>query len=283
VALRWRRNTAKVFTIAVSAGLAFTFPASGETRVPADRSLTLAQYIDLGMPSSEAGWTAAERSTARGVLRKLASQDPTRLPRFKSERSGALFEKLTQEEVFRRDALEGRIGEMTSHEFDQHGNKEFAELAYSDSLEAIYAPESTGGLLFDRELIQISELQLTKLLQLRAESEAVQAKLDATPSSSERGDDPDRAPAVDPTLHKAYLKGLDHLLLVGTSKLAVFSIAKDFTAEARADAASHLIEHVPQIVPLLSEESRARLDKILREVSSTPGADPRLAALLGTR
>lgn len=99
---RMSRNTAKAFTIVILAGLVFTLSASSETRVPPDHSLTLDQYIALGMPKPEADWNADERSAARSILRKLAEQDPTQLPRFRSERSGALFEKLTQEEVFRR-------------------------------------------------------------------------------------------------------------------------------------------------------------------------------------
>jgi len=276
------RNMAKTLTIAILAGLALGFSASGGSRVPPDHSLTVEQYVDLGMPVSGVNWTADERSTARSILRKLASQDPTQLPRFRSKRSGALFEKLTREEVFRRDELEGRMGELTSSEFENLSAKGLEKLAYGDSLEAIYAPESTGGLLFDRERVEICEQQLLRVLQLRSESDAVQARVDAIASSGERGGDTTHGPLPDPTLQKKYLKHLDRLFFVCATKLAVYSVAQEFTAEARADAAAHLLQHVPEIAPLLSEESRAGLERILREVSSTPGADPRLAGLLHT-
>lgn len=255
--------------------LALSLPCvagSSEVRVPPDHSLTVEEYIQLGMPPLEPDWSRDERATARSILRELGEQRPSQLPRFASDRSGPLFEKLVHEESFRREELEGRIGEMTGQEIDQLGPDELAQTIRRDSLEGIYAPEATGGLLFDRELVEMAAQRLQKALELRANIESNLAEAEAVPRSSTRGKD-------FAARYRELLQVCDQILVQRLSQLAAFAIAEQFSPPARSDATSHLIQRVPQIAPFLSAEAGARLHEMLKDISAGASADPRLTAL----
>src|SRR5215470_16523975 len=108
------RILAVTLTLVLSCGA-----VSSDAQVPPDESLTIAEYIRLGMPDPRSDWTKEDRSAARSILRELAGKNPTQLPRFGSAHSGVLFERLVHEEVYRRDALEGEVGDLTGREFDR--------------------------------------------------------------------------------------------------------------------------------------------------------------------
>ena len=245
-------------------------PDSGQ--VPPDLSLTIDQYLVLGIPKLELDWTADQRSMVRSILRKLAEHDPVQLPRFASDRSGSLFEKLVQEEIFRRSGSEGEIGNMPGRELDQLTGDQFAQIAHRGSLAGIYAPESTGGLLFDRELVEIGAHQLRKILKLRAEIAEKLADAEASFTTDLRGQD-------FATRYRELLRTSDGVLVQQLLQMAAFAIAESATPPARDDATSHILEQVPQIAPLLSIELRGLLGEALREASAAPTADPRLAEL----
>ena len=79
-----------------------------DVRPPADKSLTLAQYIQAGMPAHDRSWTAADMATATDVLNALALKDTGHLPRYQSERSGKAFARLTADgnlDFYRNRAL----------------------------------------------------------------------------------------------------------------------------------------------------------------------------------
>lgn len=63
----------------------------------ADRSLTTNALIDKGLPAPDRTWTASDVEKAAGILAKLTTDE---LPRSGSERSGAVFRRLTSVESF---------------------------------------------------------------------------------------------------------------------------------------------------------------------------------------
>ncbi len=64
--------------------------------VPADRSLTLGEYIKAGMPAYDREWSGEDMARAAVVLTGIAEKDPGHLPRYESEKSGELFGRLTE-------------------------------------------------------------------------------------------------------------------------------------------------------------------------------------------
>lgn len=60
-----------------------------------DRSLGLAQYVELGIPSAEGSWDGEDYVLAAQALAAIAQKNPAELPRYRSTRSGPLFARLT--------------------------------------------------------------------------------------------------------------------------------------------------------------------------------------------
>src|SRR5262249_7733861 len=70
-------------------------PAARSATAPAmrDASLTLAEYIDAGVPAPDRVWTSADYQAASAALERIG-KDRDVLPRWRSDKSGALFERL---------------------------------------------------------------------------------------------------------------------------------------------------------------------------------------------
>lgn len=246
--------------------------SASELPIARDESLTLDQYVQLGFPELGVDWSSDERATVRTLLRDLAGQRPTQLPRFASERSGALFQKLISEEFFRRTAAEGAIGRLTGSELEQLSADELARAIDSDSLPGIYSPKSTG-LVFDRELVEFAAQQLAQAVRIRGDMEESLARLESEPTLGAHGED-------FVNRYSSQLEDSDPIVVQSFLQLVSAAVAERFTREARAEAAAHLVKQIPQIAPTLSPEARSDLREVLRGASATPGADPQLEALL---
>src|SRR5438874_5370604 len=105
MAVTRRRFAWLVLTVLVSAACANADPgeppgkSSPPERRPAfdDTSLSLEAYIAAGMPAYDRNWTAADMEKALKVLKNLAKVKG-RLPRYGSERSGQLFDRMASED-----------------------------------------------------------------------------------------------------------------------------------------------------------------------------------------
>ena len=224
----------------------------GDLRIASDQSLSPEQYMELGFPDFQRDWSADERSKARSLLRQLAEESPTQLPRYESQSSGAVFAKLIHEEFQRRGDFEGALWEVPVGKPEQHDPEELTRLVQSDSLEGIYGPSLTGGLLFDRELVELAARELTKALKVRSNLASNLAQLEADPGpSTHRRDLAARSREV--------LESIDGVFVQRFSQLAAFAVAERFTPAARGDATAHLADQIPLIAPLLSAEARANL------------------------
>jgi hypothetical protein len=60
-----------------------------------DESLTSEEYLRLGMPAQDRDWFGGDMVNAEKILASLAQQGYRQLPRYKSERSGEMFARLT--------------------------------------------------------------------------------------------------------------------------------------------------------------------------------------------
>jgi hypothetical protein len=63
-----------------------------------DRSLTAEEYATLGMPAHERLWSYVDMTNAAKVLTDIAGRDASQLPRFRSSKSGAVFDRLVSKE-----------------------------------------------------------------------------------------------------------------------------------------------------------------------------------------
>ena len=243
---------------------------STEVMVPPDESLTLAENRRQGIADLESDWTKEERATARSILRNLADQTPTQLPRFASARSGRLFEKLVHEEFDRREDLEGPIGELTGNDINQLGDAGVTRIVRRDSLAQIYAPDSTGCLLFDREAVELSSQALAQIWRWRADIETHLGEVEHM-NSSRSNEFVSR--------YQAMIALSDGVLVQLFSQISAFAVSEHFSSAAKDDAVGHLMNWVPKVAPSLAPEPRAHLDGVLQAVSKAPDADPRLAEL----
>lgn len=65
---------------------------------PPDHSLNTSEYLDAGVPAIDHPWTGIELTETLRVLKSISQSDASRLPRYKSDRSGDVFERITSEE-----------------------------------------------------------------------------------------------------------------------------------------------------------------------------------------
>ncbi len=116
---------------------------------PDDRSLTSDEYLRLGAPADDRPWTSAEMTKVQKVLTDLAKKDSRQLPRYRSERSGKVFARLTDDENLglARNAtfpLSVRLSEILTY------SKEFG--AISKVYMAAFAEQHIGG----REMVELT-------------------------------------------------------------------------------------------------------------------------------
>src|SRR5580704_15216011 len=112
-----RRSTALAFLFVFALGCGqksqpAAAPAKAAADAPTDQSLTTEQYVELGLPAPDRPWTGEEMTQAAEVLSRIAAGGAERLPRYRSERSGEVFARLTSAdnlEVVTRDSLPATV------------------------------------------------------------------------------------------------------------------------------------------------------------------------------
>lgn len=122
--------------------------ARADIRPPKDESLYLDDYIVMGVPDEADTWSGIEMKQAKAALFRISLQESSHLPRYQSDKSGELFERLTADEnldMYRNlslsidqripDALDylqssSKILGLYLEAFDQHavGGSEIVEL-----------------------------------------------------------------------------------------------------------------------------------------------------------
>lgn len=85
-----------IASFTIPALLALTFQGNSVKQYPvaADHSLTAAAYIQKGLPAHDRAWNGKDYEQAAVVLRDIAAQDVTQLPRYGSPTFGVVFARL---------------------------------------------------------------------------------------------------------------------------------------------------------------------------------------------
>lgn len=137
-----------VLATAAYAALAFAMTAlAGQPRVPVDASLTIREYVDLGVPDPTSEWSVNKYERA---LRALGELPRVQLPRAASSRSQLLFDRLLMSY--------GRAFDLAY----ENGTAGETDRDPPLSLPQLYAITPEDGLLFDRELVAIRAETLSR-------------------------------------------------------------------------------------------------------------------------
>lgn len=129
--------------------------------VAPDHSLTAAQYIALGLPADDRVWVGSDYATAAEVLKKVGAEDPTRLPRYASKTSGAVFRRLASDEnleIVRNQAL--TIG--------QRMPEALAMMSNLSQILLLYANATSSAQTFDAELVELTREILSAATEVSA-------------------------------------------------------------------------------------------------------------------
>ncbi len=67
-------------------------------QVNADESLKIKDYLEFGVPSPDRTWTSTEMATTAQILNTLKEKHPKSLPRYGSNKSGSLFDRIVSDD-----------------------------------------------------------------------------------------------------------------------------------------------------------------------------------------
>lgn len=144
-----------VVSFIIPALLTLTLQNDSVQRYPvaADHSFEPAVYIQKGLPAHDRKWGGDDYEQALAILRTIAAQDPTQLPRFGSPASGLMFARIVSPDNLslyndKTAALDLRLQERG------------AILTNLGLLIGLYASVSTAEKVFDAELIELTRLTL---------------------------------------------------------------------------------------------------------------------------
>jgi len=214
-----------------------------------DTSLSLEAYIAAGMPAYDRTWTSADMAKAYKVLQKVA-KDERRLPRYGSDRSGKLFDRIMSEDnlVFYEDR-----SVPVSRRFAVFGQ-------YVDGLKGIgdmYPKDTTteGGYIPDNvEIVGAAQRSARTGLKLAEEMVATFDKSHPRYAARMEGFDLIKRGAA--TMAAGALQGLEGLPSEQT--------------HARKRLAGHIKATLPDILPRLPPGSRAEILVQLQELARKP-------------
>ena len=167
---------------------------------------------------------------------------PALLPRYRSERSGALFDKLLAE-TLTQSAL---ARDDTAVPLD------------------VYAPSAERGVVFDREWVAIQHAVAEACLRVVGESAAVGAEVDGWLAGGEEGSESlDRLKGMAESqqrIREAY----GRRLLAAIEQLATLCELEGASLKARVEARTHAEELLNEAAPLLGDEGAVTV-QLLRD------------------
>jgi hypothetical protein len=222
-----------------------------EPRPPADdTSLSLDAYIAAGMPAYDRSWTGTDMEKAFKVLQKLA-KDKGRLPRYGSERSGKLFDRMASEDNLEfcddpSDSLTKRYSSYSQYIDALKGISDLYESAFAT--DSAYRPDCV-------EIVNGAG-QRAVSCGLKLADEIVSALDKSDPSYARK------------------MKGLD-LMKRGAATMAAGCLKslEDIPSEqlhTRMRLVGHIKSTLPDIFPRLPPGSRAEILVRLQELARKP-------------
>lgn len=120
---------------------------------PPDKSLTLSEYVEGGLPAPDRIWSGADLARAAAALTRIAQTDASRLPRYRSDRSGKAFARLTADEnldIYRDPSLP----------LDQRFPEALTYIQSTNELLKLYLAALNQGAVGGGELVEFLGAQL---------------------------------------------------------------------------------------------------------------------------
>ena len=216
---------------------------------PQDKSLSSAEYVELGIPSAKRVWTGPDMVRAVEALTDLAKEHPEQLPRYQSKRSGELFARLTAIKnmdlyLLKATPLDQRF--LPANEYFKETNN--LMLLYLNA----YAQHGA-----------VADADLSEMLTALMRSASVMTKLYQELIPTITSADPD---------YKVRMKGLaqvkEGLATMINGAVQSLSERQTYRPSVRRQMAIQLIDSIPVILPMLPKEIQTETLKQFDEMIS---------------
>lgn len=236
---------------------------------PDDHSLTADEYLKLGMPATDRAWGGKEMSRAATTLAAMAKDDAGKLPRYRSDRSGVLFARMTSLqnlEMYENKALS----------LDLRMSPALAYFGATNDLLQVYVSSFMKGVTGDSELMELigSDLRTAVVLLGLVDEELPNIK----------PDDPGAAGRI-----AGLEKIRNGLATMAAGALTTLTEASSYRTSERTRLLRYLQETLPVIVahlsPAAQSETQVRIEILARDQtlkSLQPGLTELALAVQGT-
>lgn len=216
---------------------------------PLDHSLSAQEYVQLGMPAPDRTWGPDDYQRALAVLSQLGSKDPSLLPRFGSESSGVVFERLAARENL-------SILTVESFPIETRLNLGMELQAAAKSVLMVYLTPASQNVVFDDELAELMGLLLAVTADLADSLEEFR----------------DLLPPDDPKM-EVRLQGFERMRSATSEMVAgvltSVSERETYRTPARRRLSLHVLESVPRLAvhqtDLQRQEIAGRLAALIQE------------------
>jgi hypothetical protein len=230
-----------------------TLPAKPDNtapKPPADKSLSLDELLKAGLPACDRDWNSTEVRTASEVLSNIARKDAAHLPRYRSERSGQAFERLTADanlEFYRNKTLP----------LNQRMPGAIEHLNSMNQMLKLYFDAFTREKVGDSEIIELLGAQLKAAVVMTSLADELLPTLDRN--------DPKFPVRMDGL---KTMKGGMAQMVFGT--LITLTESKAYRPAERRRLIGHMQSTFPKMLPMLLEDSRNEALQQIRNYVNDP-------------
>jgi hypothetical protein len=229
--------------------------------VAPDLSKAADAYVALGVPAPTQKWTIDQLEAAGNAIAKLSDDKALELPRYRSAKSGALFDHILAAQDL------AALNDASAELFPKAATAYRAFLVYRQMM-ASYAGQTSGGRSFDAEVVELAGAALKMYAKYLSFAKPYAAGIPA--------DAADREQKLAP-LAEAKAQ------LAPTIKVIVDTYKVEFQEQYRVDAltrlAGYLAESLPALMGELEAATQTEIRKLLK-VFADFEADPTLKAAL---
>jgi hypothetical protein len=237
--------------------------ARADIRAPRDESLYIDEYLVMGVPDEADTWSGSEMKQAEAALLRISLQESSHLPRYQSEKSGELFERLTAD-----DNLD--MYRNLSLSIDQRIPDALNYLQSSSQILGLYLEA------FDQHAVGGSEIVELRGASLRVYVVIMKLFNEFLPTIDKGG----------PT-YPVRMKGLKQLrrgtALMVEDHLQVLTESQIYCTSDLKRMVGYLQNTLPEILPELSEGNRSNILNTLHSLLDDPKMQdlkPELGALV---
>lgn len=232
-----------------------TAPASDSTskaaaEPPTDKSLTLEEYIQLGVPAHDRIWSGNDMVQAAKTLVKIAQKGAGHLPRYQSEKSGEMFERLTAD-----DNLD--MSRNPSTPMDLRFPDTLNYMQSINQIFKLYLAAFNQHKVGDSELVELTGAILrVSVVMIKVINEFVPTLDSNDPTYPVRMD--------------ALKRIKNSMALVVTGNLQILSESHTYRPSELKRLLGYMQNTYPDILPMLPKDSRSKVLVRLRSFLSDP-------------